>query len=57
MKPLDVYEKLRCAHREIKDLIYDDTWDETNQELKDAIDAVSLVLYMAEYIAVKEDGE
>lgn len=49
--PLHAYNKLRVAHQEVKDLIYADHFDDQSEELKNAIEGVHAVLYMAENTA------
>lgn len=51
MTPLEVYEKLREAHALVKELL--DL--ELSPTMLNAVDGVHAVLYMAEYVAIKED--
>ncbi len=48
MKDSEIYEKLRTAHNQLKDILYDDNFDELGEGQKNAIDAVHSVLYLAE---------
>lgn len=54
-KELSVYSRLRQAHSLIKSLYDSKDFDSLSAELKNAIDGVHAVLYMAEYVAVFED--
>lgn len=57
MKPLDIYDKLRQAHGLVKDVLYDDDFNKLPEEMKNAIEGVHSVLYMAEKEAVQQDNE
>lgn len=54
LDPMDVYEKLRIAHQEIKDCVFAENFEEMSEEMKNAIEGVHAVLYMAEAIVCKE---
>jgi len=49
-----VYSKLRTMHSHLKDILGSPDYDTLDGEIKNSIEAVHSVLYMAEYIVVKE---
>ena len=52
LTPLEVYDKFRIAHTNIKDCLYADNFEKMDVKLQNAIEALHGVLYMAEGQAV-----
>ena len=52
-----VYSKLRMMHSELKDILGSPDYDTLDGEIKNSIEAVHSVLYMAEYVVIKENEQ
>lgn len=53
-RPLEIYEHLRMAHQELKEVFRHNNYGSLDEQEKNALESVSGVLYMAEAIFCTE---